>query len=106
MNNSSGNNWAIITLDNTLGINTELDIADATQFRWAFGGALELYGVTSCNDLPQTGSKNDNFNNFTIILEDNSFRSWPNSAFTSVTQSIPICSWSVTSNSSVITLWW
>lgn len=50
-------NWVVNTADVTTGAESRLDTtAYGNVMGWAFGGVLEVYDVSACNQYPQTGS--------------------------------------------------
>ena len=50
-------NWGILTSDTTTGASTLLPAENVpTPFVWAFGGALEAYSLTKCNQYPPSGT--------------------------------------------------
>jgi hypothetical protein len=67
--------WNITTEDETSARSTTLSNtpSEGQTFNWAFGGALEVYNVSSCYDYPPTVSQSQAFavtlydDNFTII---------------------------------------
>lgn len=44
--------WSIVTQDTTNGQTVTLNTAPQGNLQWVFGGVLEVYGVSSCNQLP------------------------------------------------------
>ncbi|WP_246794575.1 hypothetical protein [Burkholderia perseverans] len=44
--------WSIVTQDTTNGRSVTLNTAPQGQLQWVFGGVLEVYGISSCNQLP------------------------------------------------------
>lgn len=55
---SGGNcNWSIATADTTTGVTSVLGADNvSTPFVWNFGGVLEAYSVTSCEQYPADGA--------------------------------------------------
>ncbi|GLQ90630.1 hypothetical protein [Dyella flagellata] len=49
--NSCGT-WTITSKDVTTGKSTTLSTSPYGNLRWVFGGVMEVYGVSSCNQLP------------------------------------------------------
>jgi hypothetical protein len=56
---SSGQcSWKIVTEDSTTGKSTTLTThGDTESYVWLFGGVLEAYGITACNQYPTTGKE-------------------------------------------------
>lgn len=44
--------WAITSKDVTTGKSTTLSTDPYGNLKWVFGGVMEVYGVSSCNELP------------------------------------------------------
>src|SRR5436190_1478189 len=49
--------WTITTKDTTTGVATTLTTARQPAMSWAFGGALEAYGLDYCDQYPESGSE-------------------------------------------------
>jgi hypothetical protein len=59
------NNWHIETKDQRTGQASEFDTSSfGHPHQWIFGGVLEVYSLTSCDQLPTTGALT--YNNFSI----------------------------------------
>nr|WKF56694.1 hypothetical protein HUO10_001155 [Paraburkholderia busanensis] len=48
--------WSIVTQDTTNGQSVTLNTAPQGELQWVFGGVLEVYGFSSCNQLPPEAS--------------------------------------------------
>ena len=44
--------WSIVTQDTTNGQSVTLNTAPQGELQWVFGGTLEVYGVSTCDQLP------------------------------------------------------
>ncbi|WP_186164080.1 hypothetical protein [Burkholderia gladioli] len=44
--------WAIVTQDTTSGRSVTLNTSPQGNLQWVFGGVLEVYGISNCNQLP------------------------------------------------------
>ncbi len=49
---STGCDWWVDSQDRTRGTITTARVAASRNFRWIFGGALEVYGATTCDTYP------------------------------------------------------
>jgi hypothetical protein len=59
------NNWHIETKDQRTGQASEFDtLSFGHPHQWIFGGVLEVYSLTSCDQVPTTGSLT--YNNFAV----------------------------------------
>jgi hypothetical protein len=47
--------WTILTRNLTKQTQSTWVIRDSDQYQWAFGGAVEVYGLSACNQYPRTG---------------------------------------------------
>jgi len=102
--NSAGlcRNWVVQTLDQTTGAVSTLNTASwGVPLNWAFGAVQELYGFTSCNDLPASGSITFNNQIYTTTSGANARPSWNWAAPPS---SAPRCGYSATNGETTLTL--
>jgi hypothetical protein len=57
--------WKIVTKDNNSGKSTTLTThGDAESYVWLFGGVLEAYGISACNQYPSNGHETFSSVNF------------------------------------------
>lgn len=94
--------WWIHTMDLTRETETILSVEDTADYRWVTGGALEVYGLSSCNQYAGSGVLFSNI--YLVDRYDNIvFPTW-----THVVQSgtSPDCGWSVTSDSTTVGLFY
>jgi hypothetical protein len=104
--NSSGvcSQWQVYTGDWTNGVSSSLNTTSyGNVMNWAFGGALEAYGVDTCTEYPSTGGS-VTFSNIqvraTSYLEV--YPAWSPWVVSGVT---PVCGYGVTSpNTSTVTV--
>src|SRR6266545_749305 len=47
--------WTIVTKDLTANDSTVMNVTDDNHYNWSTGGAVEVYGLTSCNQYPING---------------------------------------------------
>jgi len=47
--------WTITAQDLTLGTQASYSVSDTQAYFWATGGAVEVYGLTACNQFPKNG---------------------------------------------------
>lgn len=47
--------WTISTIDVTRGTHSDWTVSDGDNYYWATGGAVEVYGLTSCSQYPNNG---------------------------------------------------
>jgi len=94
-------NWSIVTADQSTGASTIL-AADAvvTPFVWNFGGVLEVYGVTACNQYPVSATTT--FSN--IVLKDRNGHPMTPAWSPVVLGVTPVCSYTVTNTANSVTV--
>lgn len=96
--------WYVQASDTTSGVSSYLNFQDAgiTFYYWAFGGALEAYNLSSCDQYPSGSSGQTSFTSITLYDGNNHqlTPSW-NRPVNSVT---PQCSFTVTASTSSVTL--
>jgi hypothetical protein len=98
--NGSTCSWTITTRDITTGTQTVLTVTDNAEYRWATGGAVEVYGLTSCDEYPANGIYYTG-----IALKDSSLNAL-SPAWANVTPAAPnpSCNFAVASNASTVSL--
>ena len=100
--NSCGT-WTITSKDVTTGKSTTLSTSPYGNLRWVFGGVMEVYGVSSCNELPASSPLT-----YTSIAVYNTafskISSTPWGADYPVGSTSPQCSYNVSTTASSVTL--
>ena len=96
--------WGVSSYDMTSHQITSFDVQGTQHYWWSNGGAVEVYGLTSCSQYPTTGVF---FN--TIALHDANGTllspAWQNRTRTAEPGISPACSFSVTSTSTVVNVY-
>lgn len=91
--------WSIVSQDQFSNQSTTLNSSGYGQaFDWAFGGVLEAYGITSCQQYPASGSVN-----FSNIWVQTTGGSWLSPTWTKSVGSLsPSCGYSVDTGSHTV----
>lgn len=97
--------WDIVSTDSTSGAKTTLTTdpqitLGTSNMTWAFGGVLEAYGISTCNQYPASGSTT--FTNIEVY-DFNLHQVTPTWSTMTTTQT-PQCSYAVSSTSSTTKL--
>jgi hypothetical protein len=92
--------WTITSEDMTSGIQTSLTVVDSNNYQLALGGAVEVYGLTSCDQFPANGVSFSSIS----LLNHRSMALTP--AWSPAVQSntSPSCGFGVTSTASSVNL--
>jgi hypothetical protein len=100
---NSCSTWKITSKDVTKNTSTTLTTSPYGNLRWVFGGVLEVYGVSSCNQLPASSPLTYS----SIAVYNTAFTkisSTPWGADYPVGSTSPQCSYNVSTTSSSVTL--
>lgn len=97
--------WAIISTDETTGGSTTLDTDPYAALSWVFGGVNEVYSVSSCAQLPASGSIT--YSSIQVYdINNNRIASPPWVNEYDVGSQKPQCSYNIASSASTVTLSW
>lgn len=94
--------WWIHTFDVTRGTQTVFSVQDTEDYWWATGGALEVYGLTSCS---QYGGSGVSYSSVTLLDRNDNVLS-PTWTYSIQSGTYPNCGWDVTSTSSSVSLFY
>lgn len=100
---NSCSTWTITSKDVTTGHSTTLTTNPYGNLRWVFGGVMEVYGVSQCNELPASSPLTYS----SIAVYNTAFSkisSTPWGADYPVGSNSPQCSYNVSTTSSSVTL--
>jgi hypothetical protein len=100
---NSCSTWKITSKDVTKNTSTTLTTSPYGNLRWVFGGVLEVYGVSSCNQLPASSPLTYS----SIAVYNTSFTQISNPPWGSdypVGSTSPQCSYNVSHTSTSVTL--
>jgi hypothetical protein len=100
---NSCSTWTITSKDVTTGASTTLTTNPYGNLRWVFGGVMEVYGVSQCNELPASSPLTYS----SIAVYNTAFSkisSTPWGADYPVGSNSPQCSYNVSTTSSSVTL--
>ena len=100
---NSCSTWKITSKDVTENTSTTLTTSPYGNLRWVFGGVLEVYGVSSCNQLPASSSVMFS----SIAVYNTAFSQISNPPWGSdypVGSTSPQCSYNVSHTSTSVTL--
>lgn len=100
---NSCSTWTITSKDVTTNTSTTLTTSPYGNLRWVFGGVLEVYGVSSCNQLPASSPLTYS----SIAVYNTAFTkisSTPWGADYPVGSTSPQCNYNVSTTSSTVTL--
>jgi hypothetical protein len=93
--------WLISTIDVTQGTHSDWSVSDEDIYAWSTGGAVEVYGLTSCNQYPSVGvfykgiSLTDKYSSSVSPTWEKHFQSSPN----------PSCNFSIDATAATVSLY-
>lgn len=95
--------WAITSTDETTGQSTTLNTDPYAALTWVFGGVLEAYGISSCNQFP--ASQPLVFSSIQVYdINNNPIASPPWGASYDVGSAKPQCNYNISTTTSSVTL--
>lgn len=92
--------WTITSQDVTSGVHTSLTVTDSNNYQLALGGAVEVYGLTSCDQFPVNGVSFSSIS----LLNHRSMTLTPTWTPTIQSGASPSCGFNVTSTATSVNL--